>query len=63
MAIKILSTLFSASFQFFLLALGLKLCHVVDWAWAWIWVPLWAPAAAMLLVLMLMDARKSAGKW
>lgn len=32
----------------FLLLLGLKLGHVIDWSWWWIAAPLWIPAALVL---------------
>ena len=34
----------------FLLFLGLKLGHVIDWSWLWVCAPLWIP---FLLVLPL----------
>ena len=31
-----------------LLFIGLKLAHVIDWAWVWVLSPLWMPIAALL---------------
>lgn len=33
----------------FLLFLGLKLGHVIDWSWWWVTAPLWGAAAAAVL--------------
>ena len=33
----------------FLLFLGLKLAHVIDWRWLWIFAPLWAPVMIILI--------------
>lgn len=35
----------------FLLFLGLKLTHVIDWSWWWVTAPLWIPIAVLLFVL------------
>lgn len=32
----------------FLLFLGLKLGHVIDWSWWWVTAPLWIPACLVL---------------
>jgi hypothetical protein len=34
----------------FLLFLGLKLGHVIDWSWWWIFSPLWIPLVTGLLI-------------
>jgi hypothetical protein len=37
----------------FLLFLGLKLGHVIDWSWWWVTAPLWIPAGfALALVIV-----------
>lgn len=40
----------------FVLFLGLKLCHVIDWDWVWVFAPLWVPIAivfgAFVLILL-----------
>ncbi len=35
----------------FLLFLGLKLCHVIDWSWWWVTAPLWAPLGVAVALL------------
>jgi hypothetical protein len=35
----------------FLLLLGLKLGHVIDWSWWWVTSPLWLPGAILLAFL------------
>lgn len=35
----------------FLLFLGLKLTHVIDWSWWWVTAPLWIPIAVVLFLL------------
>lgn len=35
----------------FLLFLGLKLGHVIDWSWWWITAPIWAPAGIVLAII------------
>lgn len=35
----------------FLLFLGLKLCHVIDWSWWWVFAPLWMPLSFVVIVL------------
>lgn len=37
----------------FLLFLGLKLIHVIDWSWWWITAPLWIPTALVLTAFAL----------
>lgn len=36
----------------FLLFLGLKLTHVIDWSWWWVTAPLWGPLAAAVVIVM-----------
>ncbi len=35
----------------FLLFLGLKLAHVIDWSWWWVTAPLWIPVVVVLFLL------------
>lgn len=35
----------------FLLFLGLKLTHVIDWSWWWVTAPLWIPIVVVLFLL------------
>lgn len=35
----------------FLLFLGLKLTHYIDWDWVWVCSPLWIPFLATLVIL------------
>jgi putative FmdB family regulatory protein len=37
----------------FLMFLGLKLAHIIDWSWWWVFAPLWGPLAAGLIALAL----------
>lgn len=37
----------------FLLFLGLKLGHVIDWSWWWVTAPLWIPIALAMGILMI----------
>ena len=34
-----------------ILFIGLKLCHVIDWAWFWVLAPVWIPFG-MLVALV-----------
>ena len=34
----------------FLLFLGLKLGHVINWSWWWVTAPLWIPVALSLVI-------------
>lgn len=34
----------------FLLFLGLKLAHLIDWSWWWVTAPIWIPIAIILFV-------------
>ena len=34
----------------FVLFLGLKLGHVIDWSWWWVFAPLWMPLALVLVI-------------
>ena len=35
----------------FLLFLGLKLTHVIDWSWWWVTAPIWIPIVVILFLL------------
>ena len=36
----------------FILFLGLKLGHVIDWSWWWVTAPLWGQVALLAVVLV-----------
>lgn len=36
----------------FLLFLGLKLGHVINWSWWWVTAPLWVPFALLATILV-----------
>ena len=42
----------------------LKLCKVIDWSWLWVLSPIWISAAFILIivVIMIIYAKKSGGK-
>ena len=35
----------------FLLLLGLKLGHVINWSWWWVFAPFWGPVAILIAVV------------
>lgn len=39
-----------------ILFIGLKLGHVIDWAWYWVLAPLWGPLALIVAVVALIIA-------
>lgn len=47
----------------FLLFLGLKLTHQIDWSWWWVTAPLWGPVALLLgfVIVVLFIAFSIAG--
>lgn len=40
-------------FLLFLLFLGLKLGHVIDWSWWWITAPLWGGIAIVIVIFII----------
>jgi hypothetical protein len=40
----------------FLLFLGLKLTHYIDWSWWWVSAPLWIPAFVAAVILAFIGA-------
>lgn len=38
-----------------ILFIGLKLAHVIDWAWKWVLSPLWLPVAVIVGLLVLIE--------
>lgn len=47
----------------FLLFLGLKLGHVIDWKWIWVFAPLWIGLALGLIILLFAFIFASFGVW
>lgn len=41
----------SGLFLLFLLFLGLKLTHFIDWSWLWVFAPLWIPFVIGLAIV------------
>lgn len=37
----------------FVLFLGLKLAHVIEWSWWWVTAPLWAPLALFVFIALI----------
>lgn len=51
------------SFLLFLLFLGLKLGHVIDWSWWWVTIPLWGGFALLIGLLASFFGFRSPEDW